>query len=77
MAWIDFQSLRSCGGEPSGNIRITVADDYVRLSYTWNSSHEFDYQVWLSRTPCQYGGSRPPLRGSIAPTNVATPTSTK
>jgi len=52
-----------CGGEPSGNITVAVGDGHVRLRYRWTpygqEPLEFDYQVGLDRTPCQYGGSRP------------------
>ena len=53
----------SRGGEPSGNITVTVGDGYVRLCYRLTpygqEPLEFDYQVGLARTPCHYGGSRP------------------
>jgi hypothetical protein len=58
-----FGRYWSCGGEPSGNITVTVHDGYVRLHYRWtpygHESLEFDYQVGLARTSCHYGGSRP------------------
>lgn len=53
----------SCDGEPAGNIGYRAEPDCVRLIYTWtphgSEPIKFDYPVWLSRTPCHYGGTRP------------------
>lgn len=53
----------SCGDEPAGNISIRAANDNVRLIYTWtpygSEPQSMDYPVWIERTPCRYGGSRP------------------
>ena len=48
--------------EPSGNISIRVESAHVRLLYTWtpygHAAIQFDYRVWIERTPCYYGGCR-------------------
>jgi len=57
-----FGRYWSRGGEPSGNIGITVAEGYLRLRYTCTPSggdpFQVDERVQLTRTPCHYGGSR-------------------
>src|ERR1700726_2086714 len=56
----------SCDDEPRGEIAIRGADDHIRLIYTWTprgcDPQPFDYPVWIDRTPCRYGGSRPWFR---------------
>ena len=58
--------LWSRGGEPAGSINVRAAQDHVRLIYTWMpkdyESQKMDYPVWIERTPCRYGGSRPWFR---------------
>lgn len=53
-------------GEKRGNISVIVRTDYVRLLYTWTPSdgirRRFDYQVWVERTSCHFGGTRPWFR---------------
>jgi len=53
----------SRGDEPAGHIGIRAGIDHVRLVYTWTpysgDAQSFDYPVWVERTPCHYGGSRP------------------
>lgn len=50
-------------GEPCGTIGVRVAEDHLRLIYTRTPSGDdpqsFDYPVWVERTSCRYGGSRP------------------
>lgn len=63
---IYFSWSWSRGDEPVGNISILVSSDHVRLIYTWApydcSRLPFDYPVWIERTTCHYGGSRPWFR---------------
>lgn len=51
----------SRGNEPAGSIRIQAERDQLRLTYSANN-RPFDYPVWVERSPCHYGGSRPWFR---------------
>jgi hypothetical protein len=52
-------------GESAGSISVRVADDPERviLSYTWtpygHDPQAIQCSLWIYRTPCNYGGSRP------------------
>lgn len=53
----------SRGGEPAGNIRFTVHTDKLVLDYRHKRMSE-EWQdvrqtVWLTKTSCTYGGTRP------------------
>ena len=54
------------GDEPAGSISIRTAHDYLQLIYSWTpydgDPQSMDYQVWIDRTPCNYGGTRPWFR---------------
>ena len=56
----------SRGDEPAGSISIRTAHDYLQLIYSWtpynSDPQSMDYQVWIERTPCNYGGTRPWFR---------------
>lgn len=56
----------SRGDEPAGNISIRVSEDRAQLMYKWTPHGgvplSFDYPVWIDRTACHYGGSRPWFR---------------
>ena len=49
-------------GHPTGNINLTAHRDRVILSYTYTyagQSEEVRETVFIGRTPCHYGGTRP------------------
>lgn len=62
--WFSWRWSRD--GEPCGSISLRVVDDHVQFTYTRtprdSEPKTFDYPVWLDRTPCPYGGSRPWVR---------------
>ena len=52
----------SCGGEPSGWIRFRVEQDRLVLMYKYRSHgsdwQDYEEEVLLERTACNYGGER-------------------
>jgi len=54
------------GDEPAGSVSISTASDHLRMIYSWTpydgDLQSMDYQVWIERTPCNYGGTRPWFR---------------
>ncbi len=63
-AWFSW-SWTNNHGENAGSIRVRVADDPERviLSYQWtpygHDPRDVECSLWIDRTPCNYGGSRP------------------
>ena len=58
---------KNCYGEETSSISVTVStmygDTYVRFQYTSTDRHsmektDYDYKVWLTTTPCYFGGVR-------------------
>ncbi len=50
------------GGEPAGNISVTVNSGSIRLGYTLtdsNGQRDGSQTITTTSTPCHYGGSRP------------------
>lgn len=46
-------------GEPRASIGVTTSTDSIRLIYSTRDGEQVDETVYLDRTPCNYGGTRP------------------
>ena len=53
----------SCGDEPSGSITVRCYHDWLVFSYTLTMHGEepesIKQRIYIERTPCHFGGSRP------------------
>ena len=53
-------------GERVGSVGVRVTDERVILSYQWtppnSESRDVECVIWVERTPCNYGGTRPWFR---------------
>ena len=55
----------SCRGQETGSIKLIAHEDSVELDYRYTrggESEDVHYTVWLTYTPCNYGGERPWFR---------------